>query len=202
MIAYVGTLGTAAILPKDGNRYHLGPNVGKVVVSKEIEHAKFFLFFFKFWINSPIGKGMILILSAGTSDIPVAREAFLTASEMGNTVKSVFDVGVVGIHRGEEDLQVVRGRVDARHHSGKYLRDVHVIHREGVVGFHRSHQSDSYDQRRDCDTGDSRSKIHFRFSSARERGGYYTGKITSQLKLKMSSSSGFSMSCSKYFSQI
>jgi len=45
------------------------------------------------------GKGTILILSAGTSDIPVAKEAYLTAKVMGNRVESVFDVGVAGIHR-------------------------------------------------------------------------------------------------------
>lgn len=45
------------------------------------------------------GKGLILIISAGTSDIPVAREAYLTAKAMGNNVESVFDVGVAGIHR-------------------------------------------------------------------------------------------------------
>lgn len=45
------------------------------------------------------GKGVILVISAGTSDIPVAREAFLTAQAMGNSVKSIFDVGVAGIHR-------------------------------------------------------------------------------------------------------
>jgi hypothetical protein len=45
------------------------------------------------------GKGEILILSAGTSDIPVAKEAFLTARAMGNTVEAIFDVGVAGIHR-------------------------------------------------------------------------------------------------------
>jgi NCAIR mutase (PurE)-related protein len=45
------------------------------------------------------GKGTILVLSAGTSDIPVAREAYLTAEAMGNPVESVFDVGVSGIHR-------------------------------------------------------------------------------------------------------
>ena len=39
------------------------------------------------------------MLSAGTSDIPVAKEAFLTAKAMGNDVESVFDVGVAGIHR-------------------------------------------------------------------------------------------------------
>ena len=45
------------------------------------------------------GRGKILVLSAGTSDIPVAREAYITAQAMGNEVDSVFDVGVAGIHR-------------------------------------------------------------------------------------------------------
>ena len=45
------------------------------------------------------GKGTILVVSAGTSDIPVAKEAFITAQMMGNHVESVFDVGVAGIHR-------------------------------------------------------------------------------------------------------
>lgn len=45
------------------------------------------------------GRGPILILSAGTSDIPVAKEAFLTARAMGNAVHAIFDVGVSGIHR-------------------------------------------------------------------------------------------------------
>jgi NCAIR mutase (PurE)-related protein len=45
------------------------------------------------------GRGTILVLTAGTSDIPVAREAFLTAKTMGNAVESIFDVGVAGIHR-------------------------------------------------------------------------------------------------------
>ncbi len=45
------------------------------------------------------GRGKILILSAGTSDIPVAREAQLTAEAMGNQVETIFDVGVAGIHR-------------------------------------------------------------------------------------------------------
>lgn len=45
------------------------------------------------------GKGIILVLSAGTSDIPVAKEAYLTADAMGNLAECVFDVGVAGIHR-------------------------------------------------------------------------------------------------------
>lgn len=45
------------------------------------------------------GRGTISVISAGTSDIPVAMEAYLTAEAMGNVVRSVFDVGVAGIHR-------------------------------------------------------------------------------------------------------
>ena len=45
------------------------------------------------------GKGTILILSAGTSDIAVAEEAALTAKIMGNRVETVYDVGVAGLHR-------------------------------------------------------------------------------------------------------
>ncbi len=44
-------------------------------------------------------RGSILVVSAGTSDIPVAREAMLTAEAMGNPVVSLFDVGVAGLHR-------------------------------------------------------------------------------------------------------
>ena len=45
------------------------------------------------------GKGTVVVISAGTSDIPIAKEASLTAQVMGNHVESVFDVGVAGIHR-------------------------------------------------------------------------------------------------------
>ncbi len=43
--------------------------------------------------------GLVLIISAGTSDIPIAQEAALTTELMGSTVERVFDVGVAGIHR-------------------------------------------------------------------------------------------------------
>jgi pyridinium-3,5-biscarboxylic acid mononucleotide synthase len=46
-----------------------------------------------------VGKGMVLVVCAGTSDIPVAEEAALTATMMGNRVERLFDVGVAGIHR-------------------------------------------------------------------------------------------------------
>ena len=45
------------------------------------------------------GKGTIAVVSAGTSDIPVAEEAVVTAEIMGNDVEHVYDVGVAGINR-------------------------------------------------------------------------------------------------------
>ena len=45
------------------------------------------------------GKGKILVMSAGTSDIPVAEEAAVTASFMGNEVETAYDVGISGLHR-------------------------------------------------------------------------------------------------------
>jgi len=44
-------------------------------------------------------KGHILVVTAGTSDIPVAEEAAVTASLMGNHVERLYDVGVAGLHR-------------------------------------------------------------------------------------------------------
>lgn len=46
-----------------------------------------------------IGKGKILVLTGGTSDIPVADEAYYTAKFLGNDVERIYDVGVAGIHR-------------------------------------------------------------------------------------------------------
>jgi NCAIR mutase (PurE)-related protein len=45
------------------------------------------------------GRGLITVVSAGTSDIPVAEEAVVTAELMGNEVARLYDVGVAGIHR-------------------------------------------------------------------------------------------------------
>lgn len=44
-------------------------------------------------------KGRILVITGGTSDIPVAEEAAITAEVLGNTVDRLYDVGVAGIHR-------------------------------------------------------------------------------------------------------
>lgn len=45
------------------------------------------------------GKGTLLVMCAGTSDMPVAEEAVLTARFMGNEVETIYDVGVAGLHR-------------------------------------------------------------------------------------------------------
>ena len=53
-------------------------------------------------LNHPVkdvGKGTILVVCAGTSDIPVAEEAIVTAQMLGNRVEHLYDVGVAGIHR-------------------------------------------------------------------------------------------------------
>jgi len=49
--------------------------------------------------KTELGTGEIAIVTAGTSDIPVAEEAALTAETMGNRVKRIWDAGVAGIHR-------------------------------------------------------------------------------------------------------
>ena len=55
----------------------------------------------------PPNNGMIMVACAGTSDLPVAREAALTASFLGNEVEEVYDVGVAGIHRLLSKMDVI-----------------------------------------------------------------------------------------------
>lgn len=50
-------------------------------------------------IPEPVYKSKILVISAGTADIPVAEEAAITAEAMGNNVERIFDAGIAGIHR-------------------------------------------------------------------------------------------------------
>ena len=47
----------------------------------------------------PAGRGTVLVVTAGTSDLPVAEEALVTARAMGNAVERLTDVGVAGLHR-------------------------------------------------------------------------------------------------------
>jgi pyridinium-3,5-biscarboxylic acid mononucleotide synthase len=54
----------------------------------------------RFWRDRTIrGKGRIAVVCAGTSDMPVAEEAQVTAELMGNEVDTIHDIGVAGIHR-------------------------------------------------------------------------------------------------------
>ncbi len=50
-------------------------------------------------VPTPLGQGVILVAAAGTSDIPVAEEAAVSAEVMGNDVDRLYDVGVAGLHR-------------------------------------------------------------------------------------------------------
>ncbi|HSG01536.1 MAG TPA: nickel pincer cofactor biosynthesis protein LarB [Vicinamibacterales bacterium] len=60
-------------------------------------------------VDGPRGRGVILVAAAGTSDLPVAEEAAVSAEVMGNDVDRLYDVGVAGLHR----LLSERARLDA-----------------------------------------------------------------------------------------
>ncbi len=57
--------------------------------------------------NNKVNKGLILVISAGTSDIPVAEEAAVVAEVMGNKVERLYDVGVAGVHRLLDNIDLV-----------------------------------------------------------------------------------------------
>lgn len=59
-------------------------------------------------VEGPRGQGVVLIAAAGTSDIPTAEEAAISAEVMGNDVDRLYDVGVAGLHR----LLAERARLD------------------------------------------------------------------------------------------
>lgn len=54
-----------------------------------------------------LNRGKIVVACAGTSDLPVAREAALTAQFLGNEVKELYDVGVAGLHRLLSRLDII-----------------------------------------------------------------------------------------------
>jgi NCAIR mutase (PurE)-related protein len=54
------------------------------------------------------GKGKIAVITAGTSDIPVAEEAAATAEVLGNEVERIYDVGVAGLHRLLDQYEKIR----------------------------------------------------------------------------------------------
>lgn len=49
--------------------------------------------------KKPEGKGLVVVVTAGTSDIPIAEEAAVTAELFGSRVETIYDIGVAGIHR-------------------------------------------------------------------------------------------------------
>lgn len=49
--------------------------------------------------ENPVIRGLVLVISAGTADLPVAEEAVVCARALGNDVECLFDVGVSGLHR-------------------------------------------------------------------------------------------------------
>jgi len=54
------------------------------------------------------GRGLVAVVAAGTSDLPVAEEAVLTAQLMGSQVERVYDVGVAGLHRLAGSAEVMQ----------------------------------------------------------------------------------------------
>ena len=58
--------------------------------------------------KTELGAGEIAVVTAGTSDIPVAEEAALTAETMGNRVKRIWDAGVAGIHRILSEREILQ----------------------------------------------------------------------------------------------
>jgi NCAIR mutase (PurE)-related protein len=92
----------------------------------------------------PRGKGTVVVASAGTSDLPVAEEAAVTADLMGNDVDRIYDIGVAGIHRtlGERDrlasarvIVVVAGMEGALPSVVAGMVDVPVIAVPTSVGY-------------------------------------------------------------------
>jgi hypothetical protein len=72
------------------------------LVKRKIRKAEYFPLSraIRVWGDKTVrGKGKIAVVCAGTSDIPVAEEARITAEVMGNEVEAIYDIGVAGIHR-------------------------------------------------------------------------------------------------------
>jgi len=76
-------VGAALVAAVPGFAYHATPRLA-VRREREVEAT---------------GRGTILVVSAGTADVPVAEEAAMSAELMGNPVERLYDVGVAGIHR-------------------------------------------------------------------------------------------------------
>jgi pyridinium-3,5-biscarboxylic acid mononucleotide synthase len=53
-------------------------------------------------------KGLVVVISAGTSDIPQAEEAAVTLEAMGNSVRKIYDAGVAGVHRIMSSVDIIK----------------------------------------------------------------------------------------------
>src|SRR6185503_12562846 len=62
-------------------------------------------------VDMPQGRGTVLVVAAGTADLPIAEEAVVSAEIMGNRVDRLYDVGVAGLHR----LLAEHARLSAAH---------------------------------------------------------------------------------------
>lgn len=94
--------------------------------------------------SRPQPEGLVLVVSAGTSDLPVAEEARVTAEAMGARVETIFDVGVAGLHRllahsprlqSANVLVVVAGMEGALPSVVSGLTDVPVIAVPTSIGY-------------------------------------------------------------------
>ncbi len=80
----------------------LSPDKAKIITAQYPDatyHSEARILVYTLGRTKAAGKGLIMVLAAGTSDISVAEEAVVTATTMGHRVKSLYDVGVAGIHR-------------------------------------------------------------------------------------------------------
>jgi len=98
-------LGIANAMVEQGDTVmvtRLSPEKAKVITEKypdAVYHRDARVLVHEPRLAKPAGKGLIMVIAAGTSDIPVAEEAAVTAKTMGHNVKTLYDVGVSGIHR-------------------------------------------------------------------------------------------------------
>ena len=99
--------------------------------------------------RTPPRTGLVAVISAGTSDLPVAREAVVTAQAMGAHVEEIYDVGVAGLHRllaYREQLQKARVSVVVAGMEGALasvvggLVDIPVVAVPTSVGYGASFQ--------------------------------------------------------------
>ncbi len=99
----------ARLMLKKSGRFMITRGSEEVYKALKLTKAKFYPYsgIISYGETSPKA-GHILILSAGTSDIPVAEEAELTAAFLGSYTERVYDVGVAGIHRLFNHLELIK----------------------------------------------------------------------------------------------